>query len=80
MAHEKRGEDELALADFTRALDARPEYARAYYQRHLLYVKRGENEKAVADLLAHDTYCEDRRRRTERLTSDVDAGSDSESA
>jgi hypothetical protein len=70
----------LALADFTHALAARPGYARAYYQRHLLYVSLGENEKAVADLLAHDRCCEDRRRRTETLTSDVDAGSNSESA
>ncbi|HEX5106313.1 MAG TPA: tetratricopeptide repeat protein [Pirellulaceae bacterium] len=43
-------DDERKLADFNSAIKADPENAEAWQGRALLYIEKGESEKAVADL------------------------------
>ena len=50
VAHSKKGELELAIADYTRAIELKPDYADAYYSRGGALLRLGEREKAEADL------------------------------
>lgn len=43
------GKLELAIADFDRAIELDPEYARAYYDRGSAYDARGEMARAIAE-------------------------------
>jgi len=47
--HDDRGESDLALADYARAIAAKPDYYWAYYNRGVLYVKQSAYPKAFAD-------------------------------
>lgn len=50
LAHSKKGEVELAIADYTKAIELKPDYADAYYSRGGAFLRLGEQEKAEADL------------------------------
>ena len=50
LAHGKKGELELAIADYTKAIELKPDYADAYYNRGGAWLRLGEREKAESDL------------------------------
>lgn len=47
--YERRGHHELAIADYSRAIDIRPDFSLAYINRGNAYQKEGEYERALAD-------------------------------
>ena len=49
-AHEKLGEDERAIADYTRALEIKPLLADAALNRGILDYRQGRLQSALADL------------------------------
>ncbi|MEW6266538.1 MAG: tetratricopeptide repeat protein [Thermodesulfobacteriota bacterium] len=49
-AYRDMGETEQAVADFTRALRVRPNYAQAFYFRGLIFEKLGRGDEALKDL------------------------------
>ena len=50
VAHAKKGEVELAIEDYTKAIELKPDYADAYYNRGGAFLRLGEREKAKSDL------------------------------
>ena len=50
LVHEKTGDNEGALRDFSRAIELNPEYGAAYYSRATLYSKMGKEDLAVEDI------------------------------
>ena len=50
LAHSKKGELELAIADYTKAIELKPDYADAYYCRSKAWLRLGEEEKAKSDM------------------------------
>lgn len=48
-AYQAVGDEELALVDFTQAIEIMPALARAYYSRGLLYRSLGDAQAAIAD-------------------------------
>ena len=50
LAHAKSGELELAIADYTKAIEMKPNYADAYYRRSKAWLYLGEVEKAKSDM------------------------------
>ena len=50
LAHSQKGELELAIADYTKAIGLKPDYADAYYRRSKTWLHLGETEKAKADM------------------------------
>ncbi|RKU21976.1 hypothetical protein C6500_05365 [Candidatus Poribacteria bacterium] len=50
LAHSKKGELELAIEDYTKAIELKPDYADAYYRRSKAWLHLGETEKAKADM------------------------------
>ena len=50
LAHSKKGELELAIADYTKAIELKPDYADAYYRRSKAWLHLGEVEKAKLDM------------------------------
>ena len=50
LAHSKKGEVELAIADYTKAIELKPDYTDAYYNRGGAFLRLGEREKAKSDL------------------------------
>ena len=50
LAHSKKGELELAIANYTRAIELKPDYADAYYSRSKAWLHLGEQEKAKSDM------------------------------
>ena len=50
LAHSKNGELELAIEDYTKAIELKPDYADAYYYRGGAWLRLGEHEKAKLDL------------------------------
>ena len=48
--HSKQGKLELAIADYTKAIELRSDYADAYYSRSGAFLRLGEREKAEIDL------------------------------
>ncbi len=49
LLHEKLGDREAALADYTDALEREPEFLQGWYNRGLLLLALGRNEEAVSD-------------------------------
>ena len=52
LAHSKKGELELAVENYTKAIALKPDYADAYYRRSKAWVRLGETEKAKSDMAA----------------------------
>ena len=50
LAHSKRGELELAIEDYSKAIELKPNYADAYYNRGGAWLRLGERDKAKVDL------------------------------
>lgn len=50
LAHSKKGELELAIVDYTKAIEFKPDYADAYYRRSKAWLHLGEVEQAKADM------------------------------
>ena len=48
--HAKNGELKLAIEDYTRAIELKPDDADAYYRRSKAWLHLGETEKAKADM------------------------------
>ena len=45
----ERGDYDLAIADFDRAIELEPHSARSYYRRGLAYFAKGDHDQAIAD-------------------------------
>ena len=50
LAHSKKGELELAVAAYTKAIELKPDYAEAYYYRAGAFLRLGNREKARSDI------------------------------
>jgi tetratricopeptide (TPR) repeat protein len=50
LAHSKKGELDKAIADYTKAIELKPDYADAYYNRGGAWLRLGEREKAKSDM------------------------------
>lgn len=50
LEHSRKGEHKLAVKNFTKAIQLKPDYADAYYNRGGAYLRLGEREKAKLDL------------------------------
>lgn len=50
LAHSKNGELELAIEDYSKAIELKPDYADAYYRRSKAWLHLGEQEKAKTDM------------------------------
>ena len=48
-AYEAKGQNERAVADFSKALDIDPRLAKAYYNRAAVYRAKSEIDRAIAD-------------------------------
>ena len=48
-AHFKKGENDLAISDFTKAIEMNPRFANAYYYRGLAYLRKREYDQAISD-------------------------------
>ena len=48
-AYGKKGDLGRAIADYTKAIDLKPDYAEAYYNRGTAYGKKGDRDRAIAD-------------------------------
>jgi len=48
-AHFKKGETDLAIAAFTKAVEKNPGFANAYYYRGMAYRRKKEDDKVIAD-------------------------------
>ena len=52
VAHSKKGELELAIKNYTKAIELKSNYAEAYYRRSKAWLHLGETEKAKSDMAA----------------------------
>ncbi len=50
VAHAEKGEVELAIEDYTKAIELEPDNADAYYRRSKAWLHLGEVEKAKSDM------------------------------
>lgn len=50
LAHSKKGELELAIENYTKAIALKPDYVDAYYNRGGAWLRLGERGKAKVDL------------------------------
>ena len=50
LEHSKNGNHELAIEDYTKAIELKPNYADAYYSRSKAWLHLGEEKKAKADM------------------------------
>lgn len=48
-AYKQRDQYDLALSDFSRAIELNPRYAEAYNHRGILFVGKGDRKRAAAD-------------------------------
>jgi tetratricopeptide (TPR) repeat protein len=48
-AYANKGDFDRAIADYTRAIDLKPDYAVAYYNRGFSYRHKGDDDRAIAD-------------------------------
>ena len=49
LEYERQAQHDLAMEEFTRAIELDPEYYYAYYNRALVYYRRGDLERSLAD-------------------------------
>ncbi len=52
LAHSEKGELKLAITAYTKAIELKPDYAAAYYNRGGTWLRLEEREKAKSDLAA----------------------------
>ncbi len=50
LAYAKKGKVELAIEDYTKAIEIKPNFAEAYYYRGGAWLRLGMREKAKSDL------------------------------
>ena len=50
LEHSKNGDHELAIENYTKAIELKPDYADAYYNRGGAYLRLGERKKAKSDI------------------------------
>ena len=50
LEHSKNGDHELAIENYTKAIELKPDYADAYYNRGKAYLRLGERKKAKSDI------------------------------
>ena len=50
LVHAKNGELKLAIENYTKAIELKPDYADAYYSRSKAWLHLGEVEKAKSDM------------------------------
>ena len=50
LVHSEKGKLELAIAAYTKAIELKPDYAEAYYNRGGAFLRLGEREKAKSDI------------------------------
>ena len=50
LVHAKNGELKLAIENYTKAIELKPDYADAYYRRSKMWLHLGEVEKAKSDM------------------------------
>jgi tetratricopeptide (TPR) repeat protein len=55
LALAEKGDYDLAIADYTRALEIAPKYSNAYGNRIMAYTKKGEFDKAWEDMHRAET-------------------------
>jgi tetratricopeptide (TPR) repeat protein len=48
-AYGKKGDDDSAIADYSRAIQLRPDYAKAFHNRGDAYMRKGDYDRAIAD-------------------------------
>jgi len=49
-AFQKKGDYDLAIADYNKVIELNPHFAGAYYRRALAYESQGDKDQAIADL------------------------------
>ena len=50
LEHSRNGDHELAIENYTKVIELKPDYAEAYYKRGGAFLRLGEREKAKADI------------------------------
>ena len=50
LEHSRNGDHELAIENYTKAIELKPDYTDAYYRRSKAWLRLGEQEKAKADM------------------------------
>ena len=50
LEHSRNGDYELAIKNYTKAIELKPDYADAYYNRGGAYLRLGKREKAKSDI------------------------------
>ena len=50
VARLEKGEHDLAISDFTKAIEMRPGFALAHFYRGRAYFRKGEHDQAISDL------------------------------
>ena len=46
-AYDRKGDNDRAIADYTRAIELKPEFVAALYNRANIYAKKGDNDRAL---------------------------------
>ena len=72
LAHSKKGEVELAIEDYTKAIELKPDFAEAYYYRGGAFLRLGEPEKAKSDLVTARNLGSDTITALDKILRDYD--------
>ena len=72
LAHSKKGELKLAIEDYTKAIELKPNYAEAYYYRGGAFLRLGEREKAKQDLATARNMGDDAITALDKILKDYD--------
>ena len=72
LAHSRNGELELAIADYTKAIELNPGYAEAYYNRGGTWLRLGKREKAKSDLVTARNLGSDTITALDKILRDYD--------
>ncbi len=72
LAHNKKGELELAIKNYTKAIELKPDYADAYYNRGGAFLRLGEREKAKSDLATARNLGSDAITAVDKILRDYD--------
>lgn len=72
VTHSKKGELELAIKNYTKAIELKPDYADAYYNRGGAFLRLGEREKAKSDLATARNLGSDAITAVDKILRDYD--------